>query len=106
MILTKMILTKMILTEMILTEMILKTAKVVPVFKSGDKHDFTNYRPISLLSSFAKLLEKIVSKQVFGFLYKHRILYKHQYGFRKGHVHLFDRWFDCIPWSCQCIFAI
>ena len=76
---------------------ILKTAKVVPVFKSGDKHDFTNYRPISLLSSFAKLLEKIVSKQVFGFLYKHRILYKHQYGFRKGHstshplVHFLDK---------------
>ena len=64
---------------------ILKTAKVVPIFKSGDKHNFTNYRPISLISSFAKLLEKIVAKQVFGFLYKHKILYKHQYGFRRGH---------------------
>ena len=48
----------------------LKTAKVVPVFKSGDKHNFTNYRPISLLSSFAKLLEKIVAHQVIGFLHK------------------------------------
>ena len=38
----------------------LKTAKVVPVFKSGDKHNFTNYRPVSLLSSFDKLLEKVV----------------------------------------------
>ena len=46
---------------------ILKTAKVVPIFKSGDKHNFTNYRPISLLSSFAKLLEKIVAKQVLDF---------------------------------------
>ena len=62
-----------------------KTAKVVPVFKSGDKHDYSNYRPISLLSSFSKLLEKIVAKQMVGFLYKNKILYAHQYGFRKGH---------------------
>ena len=41
----------------------LKIAKVVPVFKDGDCHSFTNYRPISLISSFAKLLEKIVAKQ-------------------------------------------
>ena len=36
----------------------LKIAKIVPVFKEGDRHDFNNYRPISLLSSFSKLLEK------------------------------------------------
>ena len=36
----------------------LKLAKVIPVFKDGDKHTFTNYRPISFLSSLAKLLEK------------------------------------------------
>ena len=75
----------------------LKTAKVVPIYKSGEKNIFTNYRPISLLSSFSKLLEKIVSQQIFGFLYKHKILYKHQYGFRKGHgtshpiVHFLDK---------------
>ena len=63
----------------------LKLAKVVPVFKSGDKHSFTNYRPISLLSSISKLLEKIVAKQMVGFLNKHHILYANQYGFRKGH---------------------
>ena len=67
------------------------------VFKSGDKHLFTNYRPISLLSCFSKLLEKIVARQICGFLYKHKILYKHQYGFRRGHstthpiVHFLDR---------------
>ena len=63
----------------------LKIAKVVCVFKSGDKHLYTNYRPISLLNSFSKLLEKIVAKQLTGFLIKHSILYKHQYGFRQGH---------------------
>lgn len=62
-----------------------KTAKVVPVYKSGDKHLFTNYRPISLLSSFAKLLEKVVARQMVRFLHCQRILYAHQYGFRRGH---------------------
>ena len=46
----------------------LKLAKVVPIFKSGDRKDFNNYRPISLLSSFSKLQEKIVAKQIVGFL--------------------------------------
>ena len=63
----------------------LKEAKVIPVFKSGNKHDFNNYRPISLLSSFSKLLEKVVAKQMTGFLYKHKVLYKNQFGFRSGH---------------------
>ena len=59
-----------------------KIAKVVPVFKSGDKHDYNNYRPISLLSSFSKLMEKVVARQITGFLNYHNLLYKHQYGFR------------------------
>ena len=63
----------------------LKIAKIVPVFKDGDCHSFTNYRPISLISSFAKLLEKIVAKQLVGFLTSHNIFYKHQYGFRAKH---------------------
>ena len=60
----------------------LKLAKVIPVFKDGDKHEFTNYRPISLLSSFSKLIEKVVSRQILGFLNANNVLYKHQYGFR------------------------
>ena len=63
----------------------LKLAKVIPVYKDGDKHDFTNYRPISLLSSFSKLIEKVVSRQIIAFLNSHDILYKHQYGFRANH---------------------
>ena len=51
----------------------------------GDKHCFNNYRPISLLSSFSKLMEKIVASQMIKYMSKHNILYKHQYGFRKGH---------------------
>ena len=57
----------------------------IKIFKDGDKHDFNNYRPISLLSSFSKLLEKIVASQLVRFLNSHNILYKHQYGFRANH---------------------
>ena len=63
----------------------LKISKIIPIFKDGDCHSFTNYRPISLISSFAKLLEKIVSKQLLGVLTSHNILYKHQYGSRAKH---------------------
>ena len=48
-----------------------KITKVVPVFKGENKHFFTNYRPISLLSSFSKLLERIVAKQLIDFLIFH-----------------------------------
>ena len=37
------------------------------------------------MSSFSKLQEKIVAKQIVGFLYKHKVLYENQFGFRKGH---------------------
>ena len=63
----------------------LKLAQIVPVFKDGNCHEFTNYRPISLLSSLSKLFEKIVYKQLYRFLNINEILYKHQYGFRAGH---------------------
>ena len=62
-----------------------KQAKVIPIYKSLDKEDFTNYRPLSLLSTFSKLLEKLVSKQIFRFLHKYEILYEHQCGFQPKH---------------------
>ena len=80
----------------------LKSAKVIPIFKSGDKHDFNNYRPISLLSSLSKLLEKIVASQMLGFLNKFKYFYKHQYGFRKRHntshpiIHFLDKIYDSL----------
>jgi len=63
----------------------LKIAKVVPVFKKGDSNLASNYRPISLLSIFSKLLEKLVYKLLYNFLINNNILYKHQFGFRKNH---------------------
>jgi len=61
----------------------LKIAKVVPIYKKGDKSEAINYRPISLLSVFDKLLERLMYNRLYSFLTKHNILYKYQFGFRK-----------------------
>ena len=63
----------------------MKLAKIVPIFKSGNNQILNNYRPISLLPSFSKLLEKIVHKQLISFLNNNNILYGNQYGFREKH---------------------
>ena len=62
----------------------IKVAKVIPVFKNGNKHNFTNYRPISLLPQFSKILEKLFDSRLESFLEKHCIINEGQYGFRKG----------------------
>ena len=64
---------------------ILKVSQVTPVYKSGDETNPGNYRPISILSPFSKILEKLVYNQLYDFLDKHNILYRYQFGFRKGH---------------------
>jgi hypothetical protein len=64
----------------------LKIAKVIPLFKKGDKHCPTNYRPISLLSIFDKIFEKIICRRLSSFLEKNNILYDYQFGFRKSHT--------------------
>jgi len=63
----------------------LKIAKVIPIYKNGDPCQISNYRPISLLSIFDKLLEKIVHKRLYTHLRKHNILYSCQFGFRRNH---------------------
>ena len=52
----------------------LKVSLVTPIYKSGDKEDFTNYRPISVLPCFAKILEKIIYKRVIQYLEQNKIL--------------------------------
>ena len=63
----------------------MKIAKVIPIFKANDKCLLKNYRPVSLLPAFSKLLEKIMYDKVISFLNSNNILYKHQYGFRAKH---------------------
>ena len=64
---------------------IFKTAKVIPLFKSGSKENVNNYRPISLLRSLSKVLEKLIKFRFVKFFDRHNIFYAHQYGFRKKH---------------------
>ena len=61
----------------------LKKAKVIPIFKKGHKHILSNYRPISILSTFSKIFEKLVYNRLMSFLNDKNILYHKQYGFRK-----------------------
>ena len=63
----------------------LKLARVVPIFKSGDSTVLSNYRPISILSFFAKVFEKLLYKYLLNFLDDNNILYNYQFGFREKH---------------------
>ena len=64
---------------------ILKVSQISPVYKGGDATDPSNYRPIATLSPFSKVLERLVYNQLYSFIDKHQILYKYQFGFRKGY---------------------
>ena len=62
-----------------------KKARVTPVFKNkGDRNIAANYRPISVISHFGKVLENIVKKQLVDFLLKHRLLSSNQFAYIKG----------------------
>ena len=63
----------------------LKVAKVIPIHKNGKKDDVSNYRPISLLSVFSKLYEKVMQKRLLNFFQNNNSIYKGQYGFRPRH---------------------
>lgn len=63
---------------------IFKQSIITPVYKGGDRDDVSNYRPISVLPSISKVLEKIINKRLLGYLDKYNIISKHQYGFRQG----------------------
>lgn len=63
----------------------LKFAKVIPVYKSGPKNHLNNYRPISLLPSLSKVLEKIIRTRMLSFFQINNILTSTQFGFRNKH---------------------
>jgi hypothetical protein len=54
----------------------LKHAKVIPIFKNDDETDPSNYRPISLLSIFNRIFEKVMYKRLKIFFEKYNILYE------------------------------
>ena len=63
----------------------MKITKTIPIHKSGDKDKLNNYRSISLLPAFSKILEKFMYNRITNFLEKNELFYMHQYGFRKKH---------------------
>ena len=64
---------------------ILKIAKVLAIFKKGDKLDADNYRPISLLSNLSKIIEKLMHKKLYFYLEQIKVFYHFQFGFRNQH---------------------
>jgi hypothetical protein len=63
----------------------MKISKVIPIYKRNEAFLPGNYRPISLLSIFDKILERLMYKRLHAFLAKHNILYDYQFGFRSNH---------------------
>ena len=63
----------------------LKTGKITPIFKKGNKELIENYRPVSTLPIFGKILEKIIYSRLYSFFTSKGILTDSQFGFRKGH---------------------
>ena len=61
-----------------------KQANITPIFKKNDVSDPTNYRPISLLSSIGKELEKLVHKRIFNFFRDNQVVTTPQSGFAPG----------------------
>ena len=60
-----------------------KYGKVIPIYKSEDRSSFDNYRPISILNTVSKVIEKIVYEQISDYLEENELLCPQQFGFRR-----------------------
>ena len=70
----------------------MKLAKVTTIYKSGEKANCGNYRPISIISVVARILEKIIYNQIFYFLKQNSILANQQSGFCPLHLENVHKW--------------
>jgi len=64
---------------------LLKEAVVTPIYKKGAKDLMSNYRPVSILKVFAKIIEKVMYSRLSDYVNAANILYDRQFGFRSGH---------------------
>ena len=81
---------------------LMKSSKVLPLFKSGNKNDVGNFRRISILPAFSKIFEKLILKQLLRHFNLNGLLHDEQYGFTKGRSttdagvallkHIFNAW--------------
>lgn len=62
-----------------------KLVKVIPVYKKGDKSEYSNYRPISIVPILSKVFEILLNKQILTYFEGNSLFTSSQYGFRKGH---------------------
>ena len=60
----------------------MKLAKIIPLYKGKERDEVINYRPISLLMTISKLLEKIICVRTYSYLECNHLLFDNQYGFR------------------------
>lgn len=63
----------------------LKQGKVIPIFKKGDKENLANYRPITILPFFSKVIEKLIVNRIMNYLLKFKLLAHQQFGFRPNY---------------------
>ena len=63
----------------------LNIAKVSAIFKSGEKEDLNNYRPISVIPTLARVFERLIYNQIYDYLTNDNLLNSKQYGFRSLH---------------------
>ena len=63
----------------------LETARVTPIYKGEGSSDVSNYRPISVLPCFSKILERIMNNRLYKYLIENNTLYSKQFGFQNGH---------------------
>ena len=64
---------------------VMKTARVIPLLKGGNKQDPSNYRPIFILSAFSKVIEKCIFNRLYSFLKKTNFFSLFQFGFRSSY---------------------
>ena len=77
-----------------------KKAVVMPLFKKGSSDTPSNYRPISLISTVGKLMERVVYKHLYNFFHSNNLIYKLQSGFLSGHSSVFQL-IDIYNQMCQ-----
>ena len=63
----------------------LKLAKVCPIYKNNDQSEVSNYRPVSVLSVFSKIFERVIYNRIYNHFNENNLFYTKQFGFRKNH---------------------